>query len=61
VAPTSTYEIYIDLVDHGMTGGEAANLTAFAMGIYPTQQSWTVEEINRLLFLRDLDRRGCLG
>jgi hypothetical protein len=61
VAPASTYEIYVQLVDQGMSGGEAANLTALTLGIYPTQRSWTVEEINRLLFLRDLDRRGCLG
>jgi hypothetical protein len=58
LAPTSTYEIYIQLVEQGMTGGEATNLTAFALGIRPTSQSWTVEEINRLLFLREVDRRG---
>ena len=58
LAPTTTYDVYIQLLDQGMSGGEAGNLTAFAVGIQPTEPSWTVEEINRLLFLREIDRRG---
>jgi uncharacterized protein YoaH (UPF0181 family) len=54
----TTHETYRELLRQGMTSGEAANLTAFSLGLYPTEESWTVEEINRLLFLRDLDRRG---
>jgi hypothetical protein len=58
LAATTTYDVYLQLLDQGMSGREAGNLTAFAVGIQPTEPPWTVEEINRLLFLREIDRRG---
>ena len=40
--------------------GEAGNLTAYVHGLQPMGTSWTVAEIDRLLFLRYLVERGRL-
>ncbi len=40
---------------------EATNLTAFLCGIPVADRHWDLREINRLLFLRDLERRGRFG
>jgi hypothetical protein len=45
------------LMLRGLTTGEAANLTAYTCGIRAGERPWKVEEINRLLFLRDLHQR----
>ena len=42
----------------GLEQTEATNLTAFLCGIPVAGWSWTLPEINRLLFLRELNRRG---
>ncbi|HEX7473921.1 MAG TPA: hypothetical protein VF323_12630 [Candidatus Limnocylindrales bacterium] len=42
----------------GMAPDEAANLTAFMSGIHVGDQHWNLKEINRLLFLRDMQRTG---
>jgi hypothetical protein len=46
------------LVMRGLAPDEAANLTAFMSGIHVGDQSWKLEEVNQLLFLRDLQRSG---
>ena len=51
----STYRL---LVMRGMAPDEAANLTAFMSGIHVGDQHWNLKEINRLLFLRDMQRTG---
>jgi hypothetical protein len=45
----------------GLEAAEAANLTAYLCGIAVGNGSWKLAEINRLLFLRDLSRRGQFG
>jgi hypothetical protein len=45
----------------GLEPAEAANLTAYICGIAVGNRSWKLAEINRLLFLRDLSRRGRFG
>ena len=45
----------------GLAPAEAANLTAFLCGIPVADRHWELREINQLLFLRDLNRRGRFG
>src|SRR5947207_15449064 len=54
----STYRL---LVMRGLAPDEAANLTAFMSGIPVTDGSWTLTQVNRLLFLRELHRTGRVG
>lgn len=45
----------------GLEPEEAANITALMNGIPPTERSWKLNEVNRLLFLRELNRQGRFG
>jgi hypothetical protein len=54
----STYRL---LVMRGLAPDEAANLTAFMSGIPVGEASWTLVQVNRLLFLRELQRSGRFG
>jgi hypothetical protein len=54
-ATTATYRM---LLVRGMTPTEAANLTAFMCGIPAAKTGWSIKEVNRLLFLRELNRTG---
>lgn len=45
----------------GLAPDEAANLTAYTCGLQVGQQRWTLKELNRLLFLRELQRNGRVG
>ena len=45
----------------GLAATEAANLTAYLCGIAVGNGGWKLAEINGLLFLRDLSRRGQFG
>jgi hypothetical protein len=45
----------------GLEATEATNLTAYLCGIAVGNGSWKLGEINGLLFLRDLSRRGQFG
>ena len=49
------------LMLRGLTSDEAANLTAYICGIRAGERPWKVEEINRLLFLRDFHRRDAVA
>jgi hypothetical protein len=51
---------YRDLGARGLAPIEAGNLTAYLRGLRPSDQGWTVAEIDRLLFLRYLVDRGHL-
>ena len=53
-----TWQTVRSLILRGFDHGEAANLTAFLCGIPVADRSWTLSEINGLLFLRELNRRG---
>jgi hypothetical protein len=45
----------------GLTPDEAANLTAFLCGIPIAHVHWTLRQVNRLLFLREMTRTGRFG
>jgi hypothetical protein len=56
--PVVTRATYRALLLKGLAPDEAANLTAFICGIQVGDQRWTLREVNRLLFLRELQRTG---
>ena len=45
----------------GFAPDEAANLTAFLCGIPVADVHWSLRQVNQLLFLRDLARKGRFG
>jgi hypothetical protein len=45
----------------GLTATEAGNLTARVKGLHAVPGGWQVEEIERLLFVRELVRQGRMG
>ena len=49
------------LLLRGLAPDEAANLTAYLCGLPVHDARWTLGEINRLLFLRELSRSGRWG
>ena len=56
-----TRATYRTLLLRGLAPEEAANLTAFLCGIHVGSQPWKLGEINRLLFLRELQADGRFG
>jgi len=56
-----TRETVRDLTLLGLAAPEATNLTAYLCGIELGTGGWKLAEINGLLFLRDLSRRGQFG
>jgi hypothetical protein len=64
-APTATTEpaqrTYRRLRMGGLTMTEAGNLTARVKGLRAVPGGWTVEEIEQLLFVRELVRQGRMG
>lgn len=56
-----TRAIFRVLMMRGLAADEAANLTAFMCGIPVGERHWTIGEVNRLLFLRELARTGRFG
>jgi hypothetical protein len=62
-SPASTAELptrstYRNLLIRGLAPDEAANLTAYLAGIPIGESSWTLRQINQLLFLRQMHRTG---
>ena len=53
-----TRATYRNLILRGLTPDEAANLTAWLAGIGVGESSWTLRQINQLLFLREMNRSG---
>ena len=45
----------------GMTPDEAANLTAFLYGLPTADLRWTLPQLNKLLFLRQMQQTGRFG
>jgi hypothetical protein len=45
----------------GLTTSEAGNLTAHVKGLHAVPGGWNVEEIERLLFVREMVRQGRMG
>jgi hypothetical protein len=63
-APTTiplTRTTYRSLLQRGLAPDEASNLTAFLCGIPVGTQQWKIGEVNRLLFLRELQGKGRFG
>ncbi len=52
---------YRQLLMKGLAPDEAANLTAFLCGIPVADVHWSLRQVNRLLFLRELARTGRFG
>ncbi len=46
-----------ELVGQGFTSTEAANLAAYLFGLARTDDGWTMDEIERLVFVRHLASR----
>jgi hypothetical protein len=59
--PGPTGSTYRSLLARGLAPDEAASLTAFLSGIPITDKRWTIQQVNRLLFFRELNRRGRFG
>ena len=47
---------YRELVAQGLTDGEAGTLAAYLEGLDVAHHTWTLREVNGLLFLRHLNR-----
>lgn len=58
---TATRATYRSLLLRGLAPDEAANLTAYLCGIQVAETAWTIGEVNRILFLRELNRAGRFG
>jgi hypothetical protein len=56
--PFPTRATYRGLILRGLAPDEAANLTAYLAGIAVGESHWTIAQINKLLFLREMDRTG---
>jgi hypothetical protein len=56
-----TRATYRNLLMRGLAPEEAANLTAYLCGIQVGSQPWKLNEVNRLLFLRELQAAGRFG
>ncbi|MDF2734345.1 MAG: hypothetical protein K0S97_968 [Chloroflexota bacterium] len=56
-----TGSTYRQLLMKGFAPDEAANLTAFLCGIPVADVHWSLRQINQLLFLRELARKGRFG
>ena len=56
-----TRSTYRQLLFKGLSPAEAANLTAFLCGIPVADVHWSLRQINELLFLRELARKGRFG
>jgi hypothetical protein len=56
-----TRATYRTLLLRGLAPEEAASLTAFLCGIQVGSAHWKIDEINRVLFLRELQAGGRFG
>jgi hypothetical protein len=54
----ATRAVYRLLQTKGLNSAEAANLTAFICGLPTTDLRWSLNQINQLLFLRQLRQTG---
>lgn len=49
------------LVMNGLTTAEAARLTSYLCGFAPPEGDWAIDQLTRLLFIRELARSGHFG
>jgi len=56
-----TRATYRSLLMRGLAPDEAANLTAFLVGISIAESGWTLRQVNQLLFFREMRRGGRFG
>jgi hypothetical protein len=61
VPSVATLATHRALLRKGLTVTEAANLTAYLCGIPLHDVQWSLNQVNRLLFLRELHRSGRIG
>jgi hypothetical protein len=59
--PRTASTTYRNLLARGLAPDEAANLTAFLAGLALGDRPWTLAQVTRLLFLRELARTGRVG
>jgi hypothetical protein len=59
--PRGTGSTYRQLVSRGLAAGEAANLTAYLNRLPIGDESWTLSQVNTVLFLRGLRVSGRFG
>ena len=59
--PTPPGVAYRHLVSQGFTPDEAGTLMAYLEGLDVAHQSWTLGEVNGLLFIRHLYGTGAFG
>jgi hypothetical protein len=57
----ATRQTFRALLRKGLTIGEASNLTAYLCGIPLNEVQWSLAQVNRLLFIRELHRAGRIG
>ena len=57
----TTQRTFRALLRKGLTIAEASNLTAFLCGIPLNDVQWSLAQVNRLLFIRELHRTGRIG
>src|SRR5262245_21419120 len=59
--PTAAGQAYKDMMAQGFTPDEAGTLMAYLEGLDMAHHSWTLREVNGLLFIRHLNRTGAFG
>jgi hypothetical protein len=60
-APNAPNHSYGELVARGFTDGEAGTLAAYLEGLDVAHHTWTLREVNGLLFIRQLNRANRFG
>ena len=60
-ASEAPYRTYRALLRKGLTIAEASNLTAYLCGIPLNDVQWSLTQVNKLLFIRELHRTGRIG
>jgi hypothetical protein len=60
-ASQAPYRTYRALLRKGLTIAEASNLTAYLCGIPLNDVQWSLAQVNKLLFVRELHRTGRIG
>jgi hypothetical protein len=58
---STTLGAYSELVRAGFGAFEATQMTALAVGLSVHDCRWTIDQINAVLYLADLHRRGQFG
>ncbi len=46
------------LTSTGLTSAQAAGVIGYVVGLKPCEQTWTLKQVNKILFLRELYSAG---